>query len=554
MGVIEVIDKISEYITKTGYRVALEVGARNLKMILIEFEALKVKLVNFRIKEIPVLVPDQKNNFVIEELRKFLGEHNVDFADVYISQTENVFLKRITLPDMPQKEIASAIRWNIREELPFGVDNALIGYEIVGATTAGDGSKAVDVVVAAAKKDDIYERINLLMSNNLRVVNVTTVISNVRNMIRHAKNIDQTKSVIILDIGFKQSIISIVKDKRVVYARAMPFGSNDITESLMQSVAESKNVVTLSYEEAEEIKTEKGLPLTKSDTSKVKGIDADKIRALIRPVMEGVIGDIKRSINFYKSRYDNELEFDKLYLIGGGANVKNLDKFLKENLSVEVDYCEPVFDINVEHGEGVKCEKETSQLCPLMAMLISASKTGDLLPIEFKAYKYELLEHLLVKVMAFTTIAFMVLSFLTVNLKLDAYRRRLKTVQIHWQTIQTVKNYNDKIGVLSGLVSTIRSPYVSEISLLKLLSNFTPGNVVLDRVQYDKQNESIKIAGAMFIKRDRAANALADFVNQMEVTPLLSDVNLAWSRQRGTDENPTVEFEIRAKVAYEGKR
>ena len=204
----------------------------------------------------------------------------------------------------------------------------------------------------------------------------------------------------------------------------------------------------------------------------------------------------------------------------------------------------------IHDSEGIQCERENSQLCQLIAMLVSSTKSGNLLPAQFKAYKYELLEHLVIKIAVLAAVAYMILSFFSVNFRLDAYRKKLGTVQIHWQGIKTVKDYDGRIGMLNTLIHKIQSPSTSEISLLKVLSNFTPPNVVIDRIQYDKKSESLKISGTMLIGRDRAANALADFVSDLESTPLLSEVNLAWSKQRGTDDNPTVDFEIKGKVVY----
>ena len=551
MGVIEVIDKISAYISKTSHKLALEIGARNLKIVLIESDAMRAKFIAFRIIEMPTLAPDQKNKFAVEEALKFIDENDVDIADIYISQTENIFLKRITLPDMPYKEILSAVKWNIREEVPFGINNSLVGYEHIGTATAADGSKTIEVVSVAAKRDDIYDCINLFVANNLRVVNVTTPASNILNMVRHAKNIDQSKNSTILDIGFKKSIIAIVKDKKLVYIRIIPFGSNDITESLTQAVSEGDKVVSLSYEEAEKLKLKEGIPVSSKEKSKSKDIDVEKVNALIRPVIEGLSNDITRSLNFYKSRYDPEFKLEELYLFGGGSKTKNIDVFLKEALSAEIKYCEPsVFDMIIHDSEGIQCERENSQLCQLIAMLVSSTKSGNLLPAQFKAYKYELLEHLVIKIAVLAAVAYMILSCFSVNFRLDAYRKKLDTVKIHWQGIKTVKDYDGRIGMLNTLIHKIQSPSTSEISLLKVLSNFTPPNVVIDRIQYDKKSESLKISGTMLIGRDRAANALADFVSDLESTPLLSEVNLAWSKQRGTDDNPTVDFEIKGKVVY----
>ena len=79
--------------------------------------------------------------------------------------------------------------------------------------------------------------------------------------------------------------------------------------------------------------------------------DADEAQlyAAISPVLEDLAAEIRRSLEFHLGRYPDAV-FSKVLLVGGGANLKNLDRFLGERLGADVELTHPFSTIAVAPG------------------------------------------------------------------------------------------------------------------------------------------------------------------------------------------------------------
>ena len=71
-----------------------------------------------------------------------------------------------------------------------------------------------------------------------------------------------------------------------------------------------------------------------------KSPSLSKISFLARPVLERLSAEIGRSLDYYRTQF-NEERIDKLLLTGGGANLKNMVSYLASELRLPVEHFNP---------------------------------------------------------------------------------------------------------------------------------------------------------------------------------------------------------------------
>ena len=70
-------------------------------------------------------------------------------------------------------------------------------------------------------------------------------------------------------------------------------------------------------------------PLERKDK---ESINLSKISFLVRPVLEKLVAEISRSLDYYKSQFHAE-RIDRLLLTGGGANLTDIASYLSDDTS-----------------------------------------------------------------------------------------------------------------------------------------------------------------------------------------------------------------------------
>ncbi|MBV9867731.1 MAG: type IV pilus assembly protein PilM [Abitibacteriaceae bacterium] len=91
-----------------------------------------------------------------------------------------------------------------------------------------------------------------------------------------------------------------------------------------------------------------GLGLTATNTGVVgTGSDAEAVHAIIRPLLEELAGEVRRSLEYYASRYPDTV-VRHVTLIGGGAKLKNIDAFFTQMLGIPSTVGNPMARLTVD--------------------------------------------------------------------------------------------------------------------------------------------------------------------------------------------------------------
>jgi len=123
-----------------------------------------------------------------------------------------------------------------------------------------------------------------------------------------------------------------------VFTRDITTGGNQYTEEIQKSLS-------ISFEDAERIKIG-GRP-----GEVTKDVIPQEVQDKIREVSEQLLGEIQRSLDFYRATTAGT-ELDKLILCGGAARVPGLDKLFEERIEIPVEIADPFRRIEIASRAG----------------------------------------------------------------------------------------------------------------------------------------------------------------------------------------------------------
>jgi type IV pilus assembly protein PilM len=248
--------------------------------------------------------------------------HKVRRRDIALRISgHSVIIKKISMPIMTIAELAEQINWEAEQHIPFDLADVQIDYQVL---FRHESRGQMDVLLVAAKKEEIGDLINLAIEAKLRprVVDLDTFA--VQNCYEKAYGEpSQEKTVVLLHIGASITTLNILAGGTTAFTRDVLSAGNAITEEIQRRLG-------VSQEEAEAYKC-----------GNVQGTVAKDVRQIIQESVENLANEIQRSLDFYLAT-SGERNIDKIYLSGGTAKVQALQDAIADRFRVEVVPLDPL--------------------------------------------------------------------------------------------------------------------------------------------------------------------------------------------------------------------
>jgi len=247
-------------------------------------------------------------------------------AVIGIAGHSSVIIKRISLPEMSEEELSESIKFEAEQYVPFNIEDVSLDFQLLGPK---DEPGQMDVILVAVKKDIINEYVSAVREADLNPVIVDVNPFALENMHEINYEIEPEKNVAIVNIGASTINMNVLKGGISVFTRDSAVGSNLHTEALQREF-------NLTYENAERLK--RGEP--------VENVAPEDAFSVIELASEEIIGDVNRSLEFYRS---TELHQDihEVILSGGCALIKDFPKLFSDKIGIETKVIEPFKNIKV---------------------------------------------------------------------------------------------------------------------------------------------------------------------------------------------------------------
>ena len=329
--------------------IGLDIGSHSIKLMGLKMTPKGPFLTRVGMKEIPPGTDKEDVDKLSQILKALFKEAGLETKKVRLTVSgSGVQIKRISIPSLPKAELKEAVRWEIKDHLPFPVETAQIDFHILNEYVE-DNVKKLDLMVVACPKHLIDRTLSIAERAGLQPTHLDVVPFSLWNTLLAWDQIKKEETIALIDMGAEKTGIYLFKDRSLQFSREITPAGADITRAIVEGIGSAEEA-QLIYERAEKIKQEMGIPSepyqealrqAQDALQQAKNTTLLKISFLVRPVLEKLSAEIGRSLDYYRSQFNVE-RIDRILLTGGGANLKNIVSYLANELRLPVEHFNPL--------------------------------------------------------------------------------------------------------------------------------------------------------------------------------------------------------------------
>ncbi|MGH7274585.1 MAG: type IV pilus assembly protein PilM [Nitrospiria bacterium] len=268
-------------------------------------------------------------------LQSMLKSHDVRRCKSVI----NVFgkpplIRYLTVPCMPKEELKEAIKWEAKKQMSLPIEDIVLDFLIVGEQVEG-GQRLYEIVLVAAEKAVILNEIQETQRAGLRIAALDVGPLSLLNTVRLNYPKDLSQGLVFIDIGAGKTEINLARDGILRFTRTVQTGGNDLTASLQRELH-------LDYEDAEQLKRERGMNPSGEDIS--KSISHKRYLEVLKEALDRLILEVQRSLDYYRAQFRVEAA-RKIVLMGGTPLMPGFSDYFSSYFDAEVEVDDPFTEI-----------------------------------------------------------------------------------------------------------------------------------------------------------------------------------------------------------------
>jgi len=490
----------------------------------------------------------KKANMVLkhEGIKKALsGMPSKGAKVIAIINCPTICLRYLTIPAMPGKELNEAVKWEVKDKMPFPLDEASMDFNIQEEIEEA-GVKKLRIKFAAAPTRVINDMMTLLKEAGIEPVSLTEPPLAVEFLTR-SLNLNKEEAAAIIDIGSEFTEINIVKHDSLKFYRKINSAGAAITKAMIGELFLDQGRVKLSPDDAEKIKIDYGIPKEITPDLIEGKISASQLISLIRPATERLLQEIERSFEYYRGEQGGD-KVKSVLLFGGSARLKGLAEFLQENLGIPVSVGDSLKGINVRKGAIDNPESVKHRLANAVGAALSEGKGINLLPVELKRKIVRTFKHAAVESVIAAVVVSLVLTLIGMRIQLASYDKKIGAANLELKTtlpqLEIVFNYErlqDEASRRRALIDMALSDTPPWNDVFRELSNKMPKEAVLTEMALRSNELFLKgeIAGTAQNREELLSNLIASLQGGV-----FRDVSLL-KATIGEGEKTKSEFEIK---------
>ncbi len=331
---------------KSKSKLGIDIGTSSIKIVELEKEGGRFKLVNYGIFELKSVSVDTKSTRpedqlakdrsisklpdeeVIWGIKEILNKSGIKSRDVVASiPSFSTFATVIDMPYLSGEDLARAISFEAKKYIPIPIADVVLDWSIIevvgqssftspedkGQSKVKPKPTSVEVFLAAVSKEETVKYQNMMKGAglNLRALELENTA-----LIRALLGNDLSP-VAIVNIGGRSTSITIVNKGYERISHNYEIGGFEITKSIARSL-------NISIEKADELKMKFGL----------KEGDENVINESMVSLIDMMAFETRRTITNYEEAKGQTIS--KIMLIGGVANIPYFIEYFKKKLGREV--------------------------------------------------------------------------------------------------------------------------------------------------------------------------------------------------------------------------
>jgi type IV pilus assembly protein PilM len=248
------------------------------------------------------------------------------------------FARFAKLPPVPPKEVPSLVQFEAGQQIPFPLEDVEWGFHAFAA----EDSPEVEVGIFAVQQEPLKEFLSFI-SEKIGVEPMAVTLSPVAlyNAMAYDQDIrNSAEPMVLLDIGTTATDLVVANGSKC-WMRSFPLGGHNFTEAIAARI-ERHGTVANPYDWAEEQKRE-------GATSKHR----EDIMKAIKPVIDDLIGDVQKSIQYYENQ-NRGVKCKSVRGLGSTFKIPGLRVILGRQLGLEVARIDEFKRISVDGSDAAE--------------------------------------------------------------------------------------------------------------------------------------------------------------------------------------------------------
>ena len=375
--------------TVTSY-LGVDIGTASVKIVELENYRGQAKLKSYGYADINTNIlrgaTDKNNQLIANYIKAIVKKSRMESRQAIAAlPTFSVFTSIISLPPMPKKDLASAVKWEAKKFIPLPIDEMILDWKILNkkgvdaeikdkaelGASLGNlfGKKNKDKKEEPSKNpeqtdesvaegaesqpeeapnekttEDTADMVNrgVLGAKNYRILLTAAP----KNLVARYLDIfkrtnisllsleteafalsrslmgNDMSSVMIVDIGSNNTDVCVIEEGVPILNRGIDTGGNVITKAIMNSM-------NVNLDRAEQFKRDFGLMMSGNR----------RVPNTIQDALNPIINEIKYVFDLYQKQ--GQAHIEKIILSGGSAFLPNLPQYLSDLLGLPVIIGDP---------------------------------------------------------------------------------------------------------------------------------------------------------------------------------------------------------------------
>jgi len=366
----------------------------------------------------------------------------------------------------------------------------------------------------------------------------------------------------VLDLGAHKTSINIFHGGELQFSRYVPTSGNAFTMALTGMIRAGEQEIELNTAQGESLKRQHGIPSVEDRGQTAEGIPLSQVAVRIRPVLEKLETEISRSFDYYAFQFQGET-ITRLLLTGGGAQLKGIESFFADRFDLRVGFLDPLAPIIIQDSPAFSELDAARRTALTVAIGLGLPLTDrfNLLPVDLQPHRKRWNVRAPV---AYATLGLLFMLPLgqyawqshrqvatlqkAVNIKEATFEQYRTILQEHERLMMRNSQLDAKLANMPEL--ELQFPQVA--AALRLISQKIPENLALANmnVQQIEGSEGLEVQmlGLVFGKKEETFPALTRFMEELEESPVFTDVQLGSAGGGEREREGALNFEITCRL------
>lgn len=303
----------------------LDIGSNTIKAVFLQSEKDGIHFKSSIIAKTPVkgmlsdTTLDQEE--IAQTIRQIVSDGKIPVRSAHLALSDNhIFAKVVDMPQLSDKELASAIYWEAEQHIPVPLSTINLDWLVLRRDIGAHKRMQVLLIGAPVNVLRKYEKIFEFAGINIESLETETL-----SAIRAIVTTDEFPNSLIVNIGSLGTTLAIVQKGTLVFIYTISLGGVAMNRSIASEFGFS-NI------QAEEYKKTYGM-----DELNFGG----KIKTSLQPILLSLTSEIKKALSFYIDKYKDEHPIKQVILTGGTARIPGIVSVFVEQTGLETVIANP---------------------------------------------------------------------------------------------------------------------------------------------------------------------------------------------------------------------